>query len=217
MRSPTIERVKEAYRRHYLSTKSTTEAWNRTLEELAGPFNPDASDESIAFRKKVGDLLMKLSHELNYELGDPYEVAVHEAVEALRRDRVAEIAAEEYKKALEDIKSGVREKKGLNQPKGPKEWRPKIKAERMEEEAEEAIEEEMENREFPTLFITFYDKGGLEGWQIEWPDYWHGHGGPTAQVFLHEKLDYDDIRRGISEAFESVDWDDVKKELDEDA
>jgi len=211
---PTVEQVKEAYRRHYQSTKDTTSAWNNTLEELAGPYDPDASDEAHAIRMKISGLLMKLSHELNYELGDPYEVAVHTAVEALRQDRVAEIASEEFSKVVGGIKARIREEKGGLPRKGPKEWSPRRKsAEQVEGEVEEAFERETEGHDFPTLFIMFDDKGGLEGWTIEYPDYWRGHGGYTAEVFLSEKVDYDDIRRGISEAFESIDWDEVKEKL----
>jgi hypothetical protein len=213
---PTVEQVKEAYRRHYQSTKDTTSAWNNTLEELAGPYDPDASDEAHAIRMKISGLLMKLSHELNYELGDPYEVAVHTAVEALRQDRVAEIASEEFSKVVGGIKARIREERAVF--RGPKEWSPRRKsAEQVEGEVEEAFERETEGHDFPALFIMFDDKGGLEGWQIEWPDYWRGHSGPTAQVFMNENVDYDDIRHAISEAFESIDWDEVQKELDKDA
>jgi len=210
MRAPTIEQVKEAYRRHYNSTKDTTEAWNRTLNELAGPFDPNASEEWQDIRKKIGDFLRDISRDLNYELGDPYEVAVHTAIEQLKQSRVAEIASDEYKKAVKDIKAGI----NTGKRKGPKEWRPRVREEELEEAAEKEFEEEMEGRDFPTLFIMFDDKGGLEGWQIEWPDYWHGHGGPTAQVFLSEDLDYSDVRRAISEAFESIDWDEIQGEME---
>lgn len=47
------------------------------------------------------------------------------------------------------------------------------------------------------LYIMFDDDGRFEGWTIDYPDYWQGHGGPTAAVSL--PTDWDSIESEIGE------------------
>lgn len=208
------ERVKAAYRRHYEATRNTTEAWNRTLNEIAGKYDSEASDERHGLRHRVAEILMKENRQLNYELGDSYEVAIQSAINDLKRDNVAENVRKQYADSVEEAKSEIRKKKKLNIPKGPKEWSPRREA--REEEVERIFEKdrEMDGGDSMTLYITFDRKGGLEGWTVDFPSYWPGHSGPVAQISVHEDLDYDDIRQGISEAFEGLDWEEIEEELE---
>lgn len=209
------KRVKAAYRRHYEGTKDATEAWNKTLEEIS-PLDRDASEEEQDLRHRVGKILMKESRELDYELGDPYEVAIRTAIDDLKQDRVAEILGEEYRKTIEERKSEIRKKTKSAIPKGPKEWSPNKQRPLSEQEVESELERENENTsgEDLTLYVMFDEKGGLEGWKTDYPSYWPGHSGPTAQISVHENLDYDEIRTGISEAFEQLDWEEIEEELE---
>lgn len=211
------DRVKAVFRRHYADTKHDTEAWNRTLDEIA-PFSADSSEEDQELRHQAGKILQKEIVQLLYEAGDPHEVAARTAMEDLKRDRVAEIVSKKYRKITQELKDDIRKTATKrNIPAGPKEWAPKKQRSLSEGEIELELERIQENSsgEDLTLYILFDEKGGLQGWKTDYPTYWPGHSGPTAVIAVSETLDYDDIRASINEAFAELDWDAISEELEE--
>lgn len=209
------ERVKAAYRRHFGKSKDSSAAWNLTLDEVSGPYNPDASDEWQELRSKVVNILRGESRKLDAELGDPFAMAVEAALRDLREDRAAEEVRAEWRRVDEERRKTIRKEKKLDIPKGPKEWTPR--KEKREEEVERLIERQRENDpDDMTLYITFDDKGALREWKIDYPSYWSGHGGgPTAYVLASGSLDYGEIRSAIEEALGELDWDEIERELEE--
>lgn len=213
MAAPTLTQVRETYRKHFKALKDSSSTWNATLNELVGPYDRNNADE-VNLREKVMKHLYKVQRQVDLEEGDPYETAIHTAIEALKKDRVESAALAAYVSATEEIKADIR-KKGPKVRKGPKEWSPRKRG-MSEEEVEEALEEELYKGGFDlSLFIMFDDKGGLQDWTIEHPDYWRGHDGPVAQVPISAGIDYAEVRTAISEAFQSIDWDEVQKEFEE--
>lgn len=210
MRIPSLHEIKETYRRYFRLTRKWTDAWNLTLEEMAGPFG---IEENQDVRQAVVDGLKKISDQVDLEEGDPWALAVHAAVKALRNGKVAEAAREDARKAEESIKAEI--KKNLKiKPKGPKDWRPRGFINE-EIQLERAYEKEMERQQSHlTLFIMFDRKGGLRGWQIKYSDDWSRGDGPLAQVDVSTHTDYDDIERAIGDALSEVDWDQVREELE---
>lgn len=217
MAAPTINKVRETYRKHFKALGDSASAWNATLDELGGVYDGNAPDDVVSDRRhKMVEHLHKVQREVDLEEGDPYELAMHAAIEALKKDRVETAARDEYRKALDEIKAKIREDYPEKR-KGPKEWSPRKKGDVYEEELEELLQKELESGDLNlSLFITFDDYGGLKGWTIEHPDYRHGHAGPVAQVFVSDRTDYDEIRSAIAEAFEGIDWDEVSEELESD-
>ncbi len=208
------KRVKAAYRRYFEDTRDLAIAWNRTLNDIAGNYDPEATAEQHELREKVVRILMKERQEIEADLGDPFTLAVQTAIRDLRRDKAAEEVQAEYKRIENDRREEVRRRKGLNVRKGPKEWTPN--QERREEELERTLEREREmDPDDMTLYVMFDDKGGLEGWKIDYPSYWQGHSGPTAAILAHENLDYDEIRSAIEDALGELDWDEIEEELGE--
>jgi hypothetical protein len=51
--------------------------------------------------------------------------------------------------------------------------------------------------EGPFLYVMFNDDGSLNSWTVDHPDYWQGHGGPTAAVSL--PTSWDSIESEIGE------------------
>lgn len=208
------DRVKAAYRRHSETTKNSIDAWNLTLDEVGGPYDPDASDEAQELRSKVTGILRSESRKLDAELGNPFAMAVEAAMRDLRREKAVEEVRADRRRWDEDRREEIRKEKKLDVPKGPKEWSPR--KERREEEVERIIEREREqDPDESMLYIMFDDKGALEGWTIDYPSYWQGHGGPTAYVPASESIDYDEIRSAIEEALGELDWKEIEKELEE--
>lgn len=213
MAAPTLTKVRETYRKHFKALKDSSSAWNATLEEIAGPYDRNTADEVNDLRKKVAKYLYKIQREVDLEEGDPYEMAIHAAIEALKKDRVETAARDAYRSAMEEIKADIR-KNNPHQRTGPKEWSPKRKG-MTEEQVEGALDDALQVRDFNlSLFITFDDYGGLKGWTIEHPDYWHGHAGAVAQVFISDRTDYAEIRTAIAEAFQDINWDGMREELE---
>lgn len=204
------EQVKDAYKRHYVATKDTAAAHNETLRELVGPFDPDESDEKQALRKEVLHILSENRDELDAEVGDPYALAMRAAIRDLTRVGAIDEAKMQYRRHALDVKKSL----GPKRKRGPKEWRPHPLPGLTEEELERKFEKEMEPYDM-SLIVEFDDKGGLEHWTIDSSQHYHGHAGPTAWVSLFENLDSDDVRRAISEAFESIDWNAVREELEQ--
>lgn len=185
----TEKEIRETFRKHFAETKQSAEAHNRTVDELAGKFHPDMPEAAVEERRRVSELLWGITDEIELEMGDPFQVAVHEAVESLKRDDVAAKARDYWKEILAEA---------TKIPKGPKEWTPR--REELEEEAAEGIEG-------PYLYVLFDDRGGLEGWTIDFPDYFRGHGGPVAAVPVSASVDYGDIESEIAETLSQADID----------
>lgn len=204
-----VDQVRSAYRRHLQTVKNSSKAWNLTVEELVGPFNPETSEEQIATRQQVINILRIIEREINLEENDPYELAMDAALRDLRSSGVAEEAQRQYREHEADVKKTI--DPAANRRKGPKEWSPR-KNEKSEEDIEEELDQEMEGYDM-YLYILFDDKGGLVNWTIDNPSYFRGHAGPTAQVMLSADLSYDDIRSAIDEAFQDIDWEKVANEL----
>lgn len=146
---------------------------------------------------------------------DPFQLAVDAAMRDLRRDKVTEYVHREYREAEKIHRDQLKKDLKLDVPAGPKEWSPN-KA-RREEDLERAVERDREM--YPndmTLYVTFDDLGALQGWTVDYPDYWQGHGGPVAAVPASESLGYDEIRREIEEALGELDWDEISGKLEDD-
>lgn len=208
------ERVKAAYRRHFEDTRKWADAWNKTLEEVSGSYDPEASEERHQLREQVGQILRKVRSDIEADLGDPYALAMRVAMEDLKRDRVLEAIHRAYREELQGIKNELLKKHGSNGPRGPKEWRPKggrLKdpSEAVEKEMEKAFEKDPFDL---SLKIGFDSKGGLIGWRIGYPSESVGY--YSAVLTISDQTDYNDIERAIEEAFESIDWKKIEEELE---
>lgn len=76
-------KVEAAFRTHYAVTKDDTEAWNLTLEELAGPYGPQDPEEVYERRMKISNMLRDIAKKVRVEEGVEADIDWHEVV---RRD-----------------------------------------------------------------------------------------------------------------------------------
>lgn len=174
------KRVEEVYRKHYRETGDDIQAWNRTLDDLsplirqAGPLLPST---------EVGRILRKVQEKVLLEEGDPFTVAVETAMQALRRDN-----------AVAACKAAVDEMMEVNREyMKPGEW----KAWKEQGDWPEWLEEG------PMLYVEFGDDGSYEGWTLDHPQYYQGHGGPVAAISC--PTSWEDIRSEVGETLSQAD------------
>jgi hypothetical protein len=209
--------VERSYRKHFRALKNSGQAWNAVLEELAPAYSPEMPEAEWEKRREISDMIRKISKKIALEAGDPLEVAVHEAVRRLRADDAVGAAKASYKDLVEEAKKALEEDptKEIVHPKpGPLEWRPgMVRTPRIEKRAK-TLDEILEKTEGPYLYVMFDDEGGFEGWTIDYPQYWQGHGGPTAAVLVHDRLTYKEIESEIGEtlAQSDIDWEKGEEE-----
>lgn len=210
---PGQKTIKETFRRHYRATKKATDAWNLTLDELAGALGD--SKRSIAIRKAVWEGIREIMDEVLLEEGDPRTLAHHAAMESLKADKVAEACRKDAQDAEDSIKAELKKTLDLR-PLSPMDWRPRGRTVAdPEEKLERAYEREMERRgDNLTLYLMFDDKGGFEGWKIQYSESFGGHSGPYADVLISTETDYGDISNAIAEALSNIDWAQVEKDLE---
>jgi hypothetical protein len=200
------KRVKAVYRRHYQDTHNWATAWNRTLTDITGNYDPQAPDQYHRLRDRVSIILKKVDHELRVEQGDPLTLAVDAAIRDLRRDKVVEFVRHEYRKSEAERADRVQLELRQNPiRKGPKERTPN-RAQR-EIELERALDRDREK--YPNemrLYVLFDEKGGLRGWQVDTPDYFQGNSGPVAEVPASDRLTYGEVKSEIEEVLHSLEW-----------
>lgn len=208
------KRVKAAYRRHFEDTRKSSDAWNRTLADVVGNYDPDAPEEQHRLQETVVQILRKITREVEVDAGDPFALAVEAALRDLRGDKAAEEVQADWRRYDKDRRERIRDEKKLRVPEGPKEWTPN--KDRKEKELERAVERERENDpDDSTLYIMFNQKGALQGWKIDYPSYWPGHSGPVATVSASDTIDYDEIRDAIEEALHYLDWEGIEEKLEQ--
>lgn len=212
MPRPSLNQIRDAYRKHFTATRNMAIAWNLVLDEMV----PDSSDFEL--RKFVGDLIHKIRAQVELEEGDPYELARHAALEALKKDNVLERARKKAAEVERDVKEEIREelKKTLKEkPVGPTEWSPKKKVGSFDEDdLDRAYEKYVESHdEHLSLMVAFDEKGGFYHWELNYPSEWVSYSAPLAVIDTYPYIQWDDIDRGIQEALGQLDWDKIKEEL----
>lgn len=198
--TPTDREIDEAYRRNYERLRDTVDAWNATLDEVAGPFDPEAPEERNRKRGEVADRLRKIQRKLDLELGDLCEVAIDGIMKSLRGDRVVSAVKSEWRNFEREMRAQFEGRPGG----APEEWSPKVRVDPGRRRAR-TFEDFMEGVESPYLYVMFDEQGRLDGWEIEAADYFRGHGGPVASVPVHETVDYGDIEGEIRETLGQAD------------
>lgn len=104
IRKPSLART---FGRHYRKTRDETAAHNATLDELAGPYDPK-NPSSGERRRALGPEISRVSKKVAIRHGDPFHVAVRNAMRQLK--------AEGFVKALKDSwKDVVREARAHRQ------------------------------------------------------------------------------------------------------
>lgn len=206
---PTREEVREAYKKNFEELRDSAGAWNRTLDQFF-PIGPGTSEEEMNERHKVADILHDIQRKVDLELGDPFELAVRDAMKQLRRDRITNVAKEEWKKVLAALREQLKTeptREIVHPPPGPKEWWPGMKREKRVERRRKTMDEMIEQLEGPNLYILFTNKGVLDGWTIDYPDYFRGHGGPIAVIPVSDRITYAEIESEVGNTLgEWVDW-----------
>ena len=206
----TEAQVREAYRRHFAETREFAEAHNRTLNELAGAYDPDAPESAHQERLRIADIIRDVSDEIELALGDPFQLALRDAMRSLRRDGVTAAAKDAWRDVVDAARDELEMKpyrEVRHPPPGPKEWKPGMKRGPRIERRKRRLEDILEHYEGPYLYVMFDDHGRLEGWTIDRPDYFRGHGGPVASVPVSDRLTYTDIRREIADTLSQADID----------
>ena len=203
--------VEKAYRRHFEALRDSAAAHNAALDELAPPFSQEMPDADFEERHRIGRLIQEVQSRIELELGDPYQAAIHAAMKSLRADRAAEAGRAAWKDVVKQAKEELKGDPGkeIVHPKpGPKEWRPGMIRLPRTERIPRTLDDILENIQGPYLYVMFNGQGRLDGWTIDFPDYWQGHGGPTAAVPVHGTMSYkvieSEIRNELGQA--EIDW-----------
>jgi hypothetical protein len=184
----TVSDVEAVYRRYYRKTKDSADAWNQTLDELGGTYSRDMSEAEDQRRRAVADMIRKVQDKVLLEEGDPLSVAVNDAMKALIADNVVKVMKDQWREIEAEAK---------------------IEAKR----SGKSLDRVLEQIEGPYLYVLFNDDGSFDGWTIDMPDYWQGHGGPVAAVSVSGGVTYEDIDREIGDTLaDAVDWESQEEE-----
>lgn len=169
----TKAKVEASFRKHFQATKDEGQAWNLALEELAGPYDPDSPKK----RHLVSDFLHQVSAKVALEEGDPYRVAVAEAMKDLKKEG----------RLLDAIKET---------------WQDIVREAKAQGEKEDDIEHEL------YAYLLFDDEGNFQRWLIDHSQYFQGHSGPTAMVYVHSQPTWKEVQDAIEEELSqaSVEW-----------
>lgn len=204
----TKEEVLKVYKKYFEAVRESAEAHNRTLEELAPLFSREMSDEDVAKRMKVADLIRDVQREVETELGDPFWLAVNDAMESLKRDDALAAVHATWRNIVKEAEIEFRRYRV-----SPLDWSPR-KLPVTSGLKLKSVEDLLERVEGPYLYVMFNDDGSLDGWAIHYSDYWSGHGGPVAAVGVHDAVTWDDIEREVSNALgeAEIEWPEAEKE-----
>lgn len=209
----TKEQVRAAYQQFFSKTHDGPEAWNRTLEKLSGPFSRDLDEAGQERRNQIVKFLYEVQKEVELEMGDPYRVAVRDAMKEIRRQKVVIWARKEYQEFYKAVVEEVRRAAGFLKA-GPKkqDWSPRDVPMQGDTPPKD-IEEALERTDPPTLFISFQEDGQLGGTYIDRPDYFQSWGAATASLWISSDLTYDEIEHEVEEALGELEiWDQEQDE-----